>query len=188
MRLGPILFAGLMFAGCGDERQAGRGAAATPLSAENAVAPGAPAATPSSAEIAEASRDPAATPSSGGNAEAELRELFDGYYDALEARDWDAMCRTVAPEVTADVRKSLRIGGDPNPPRACPEAFEQFHAAVGDELSEELVGEMAETAQLDSVNIKGETAFLNWHYTDEGTLKALTQHARKIDGEWKLID
>jgi hypothetical protein len=73
------------------------------------------------------------------------------------------------PARRSDVRKSLRIGGDPNLPRACPEAFEQFHAAVGDELAEELVGEMAETAELDSVNIKGETAFLNWHYTDEGT-------------------
>jgi hypothetical protein len=85
MRLGPILLAGLMFAGCGDERQAGRD----------------PAATPSSTETAEAKRVQAATPSSGGNAAAELRKLFDGYYDALEARDWDAMCRAVAPEVTA---------------------------------------------------------------------------------------
>jgi hypothetical protein len=187
MRSGPILLAGLMFAGCSDERQSGRDPAAT-LSAEHAQAPRDAAATPSSTEGAEAKRAQAATSSSGGNAEGELRELFDAYYDALDAGDWDAMCRTVAPEVTAEVRKSLRIGGDPNPPRACPEAYEQFHAAVGDELAEELVGEMAETAELDSVNIKGETAFLNWHYTDEGTLKALTQHARKIDGEWKLVD
>ena len=54
---------------------------------------------------------------------------------------------------------------------------------VGEELADELDGEMAQTRALDSVDIKGKTAFLNYHYVDEGTRKALTQHARKIDGE-----
>jgi hypothetical protein len=189
VRFGAILLVGLVVAGCGDERQAQRDPAPTASSAERAEAENDRATTPSSVQVAEAESDPAATPTSGGRAKAQLRKLFDSYHDAWDARDWDALCRTVAPEVTADVRVTLqKIGDDPNPPRACPDAHEQFHSLVGEELADELDGEMAETRALDSVDIKGETAFLNWHYVDEGTRKALTQHARKIDGEWKLID
>lgn len=189
VRIGAILLVSLVVVGCGDERQAGRDPAPTASSPESAEAENTRAATPSSGQTAEAESDPTATRTRGGRAEAQLRKLFDSYHDAWDARDWDALCQTVAPEVTDDVRVTLKkIGGDPNPPRACPDAHEQLHSLVGEELADELDGEMAQTRALDTVDIKGKTAFLNYHYVDEGTRKALTQHARKIDGEWKLID
>lgn len=185
-----ILLVGLLLAGCGDERQAELDPAPTASSAAGAeTGHDRPATRSSSVQDAEGESDPAASPSSGGQAEAQLRKLFDSYHDAWDARDWAALCKTVAPEVTAEVRHTLKtIGDDPNPPRACPDAHAQFHTLVGEELADELDGEMARTRALDSVNIKGETAFLNYHYVDEGTRKDLTQHARKIDGEWKLVD
>jgi hypothetical protein len=189
VRLGAIVLVGLVLAGCGDEPQAKRDATSTTSSAERAAPENARAAPSSSAQDPAFENDPAAAPASDGHAEGELQRLFARYHAAWDARDWDALCRTIAPEVTEEVRGTLeKVGGDPNPPRACPDAHEQLHDLVGHDLADELDGDMAQTRELDSVNVKGETAFLNYHYTDEGTRKDLTQHARQIDGEWKLID
>lgn len=187
MRLGPILLAGLVMAGCGDERRVDPDRAATPPRAEKAESNRDPAGAQVSTENTKADRAPAATPSGDGSADAELRTLFDNHYDALDARDWEALCRTVAPEVTIQARNWLRDQGNPNPPRACPEVFALYYG--DDELFEEVFGEMADTARLDSVDVKGQTAYLNWrYYEDDGTLRTDTQQARKVGSEWRLLD
>jgi hypothetical protein len=50
-----------------------------------------------------------ATPGKRDDAQAELREVSDGYNDALEARDWDAACERMAPESITKLHESVPI-------------------------------------------------------------------------------
>ena len=138
-------------------------------------------------------RDPAAreaaTPGTRDDAQAELREVFDGYNDALEARDWDAACERMAPESISELRESVRVFRDATPPEECAKLWGELYAGAGEQLTKELIDDMVKTAELDSVTVTGDRATLNWHYyTDEGQRRAISQPARRIDGNWKLLD
>jgi hypothetical protein len=160
MKAAPAVLICVTFAGCGDEKQQDR----VPAARE------------------------AATPEKSEDAQAELREVFDGYYDALEARDWDAACERMAPESITKLRESVRVLTDANPPEECWKLWDELYTGAGEQLTKQLIDEMVKTAELDSVNVTGDTATLKWHFTDEGERQAVTQPARRITGEWKLVD
>jgi hypothetical protein len=141
----------------------------------------------------ETDRDPAtratATPQKSEDPEAEVRKVFDGYNDALESRDWDAACERLAPETTAKLRENLKALGDANPPEECEKLFDQLYTAIDKQPAQkQLVDEILKTAELDSVKVSGDKATVNWHATVQGSKRAISQTARKIDGEWKLVD
>jgi hypothetical protein len=119
---------------------------------------------------------------------AELRAAFDEYNDALETRDWESACEHMAPESIAKLRDSVRALSDASPAKECSKLWDKLYTDAGEELADELIGEMVKTAKLDRVDVKGETATLNWHYTEEGERRSVSQRARTIDGKWKLID
>ncbi len=52
-----------------------------------------------------------------------------------------------------------------------------------------MLEELYATAEVDSVKVSGEdAATLDWHATVQGKETPVSQSARKIDGEWKLVD
>jgi len=130
-----------------------------------------------------------ATPEQTTDAETELREVFHAYNSALDARDWDAMCERLAPESVASMREALRVIYDVNPPRDCSQVFDEFTTRGGEELTRIALGDIGKTAAVDSVTVTGDTAVLRWHYRKRGQWWGpLSMPARRIDGEWKLVD
>ena len=42
--------------------------------------------------------------------------------------------------------------------------------------------------QSDTIQVTGDAAVINWHADVKGTKTPVSQSARQIDGEWKLVD
>ena len=52
-----------------------------------------------------------------------------------------------------------------------------------------MLEELYDTAEVDSIKVSGEdSATIDWHATVQGKETPVSQSARKIDGEWKLVD
>jgi hypothetical protein len=131
---------------------------------------------------------PAATPAAADE-EAAVREMFDSYQTALKERDFPAACERMAPETTAKLQENIQRLGVKNPPKECPEILEAIYGAA-DQAPEQkkLLEEIVDTATLDKIKVTGDAAVIDWHATVQGTRTPVSQSARKVDGEWKLVD
>ena len=159
-----LLIAGLL-AGCGGGEEGGGGGG-------EKEKPAAPAATQSAAD-----------------AEADVREAFTAYNAALEERDYDGACDRLAPETTAKLQQNLEKAGMKNPPDDCSEMLAAIYKATGQDPSQKKVlDEVVKTAKIDSIKVTGDKAVINWNATVGGNKTPVSQSARRIDGEWKLID
>ena len=56
------------------------------------------------------------------------------------------------------------------------------------EPREEDAGRGRSSAKIDRVEIKGDNASIDWSATVGGKKTSITQSARRIDEEWKLVD
>ena len=104
------------------------------------------------------------------DAEAEIRETFDSYNDALADRDFDKACEGLAPETTAKLRENVKKLGVTDPPEDCGELLSKVYETI------------------DKVTVTGDTAKIDWSATANGQKTPISQTARRIDGEWKLVD
>ena len=50
------------------------------------------------------------------------------------------------------------------------------------------VDAIARTATIDKLTIAGDKATIDWHATVNGKRVPTTLKARKVDGDWKLVD
>jgi hypothetical protein len=95
----------------------------------------------------------------------------------------------MAPESIASLRDDLRIIYHVNPPEDCSEVWDELTTRGGEKLTSWALDEIGKTAALDSVEVTGDTATLSWHYRKRGQRAGpLSTPARRIDGEWKLMD
>ena len=123
------------------------------------------------------------------DAEADIRATFGGYNDALVERDFDAACAQLAPETTAKLRQNVTTLGITDPPEDCPALLDLIYDTVDkDPQQKALLQEIATTAEIDSVEVEGDTATINWSAKAAGQKTSISQTARRIDGEWKLVD
>jgi hypothetical protein len=135
--------------------------------------------------------EPTAAPTKTAvNDEAEVRKVFDSYMAALKAKDFDTACSKLAPETTAKLQENVKRLGVSDPPEECPEILELVQeTAEKEEGGQEVLDELYDTAEVDSVKVSGaDSAIVNWHASVQGTRTPVSQSARKIDGEWKLVD
>jgi hypothetical protein len=123
------------------------------------------------------------------NAEDQVRDVFAGYNAALLDRDFDKACGYLAPETTAKLRENVKSLKLPNTPDDCEGLLDVLYEQI-DKVPDQkkLVEGILKSAELDSVKVNGETATLKWHATVSGKEQPITQTARLVDGEWKLID
>jgi hypothetical protein len=129
-----------------------------------------------------------ATPAAA-NEEAAVREMFDSYQAALKERDFPAACQRMAPETTAKLQENVKQLGVQNPPKECDEILETIYGAADQSPEQkQLLDEIVDTATVDSVKVTGDAAIVNWHATVQGNRTPISQSARKVDGEWKLVD
>ena len=122
--------------------------------------------------------------------EAAVREVFDSYMAALKAKDFDTACSHLAPETTAKLQENVKRLGVSDPPEKCPEILELIQeTAEKQKGGKELFDELYSTAEIDSVKVAGaDSAIVDWHASVQGKKTPVSQSARKIDGEWKLVD
>ena len=116
--------------------------------------------------------------------EAEVRAAFENYTQGMEARDWERVCEQMAPESIDELRQET----DSDPSQPCPEVWAALYESLGEELADDLTVDMNRTAEIDDIEVDGETATIDWHHTRRGKRVFVSQQARRIEGEWKLID
>ena len=119
--------------------------------------------------------------------EGEIRAAFESYNRALATRDWAQACEQLAPESREEVRTSPLS----EPAKDCVSGWEQLSADAGEELTRSMTtDERVTAARIDRIEVTGDSAAIDWHWVDadDGERHAVTQAARRVDGEWKLVD
>jgi hypothetical protein len=117
------------------------------------------------------------------------RETFEAYNAALAQREFGGACARPAPETTAKLRENVVEAGLKDAPEDCsglPDAI--YTATDQDPPQKKTLDEVVKTARIDSIRITGDKAVINWSATVQGNKTAIAQSARRVDGEWKLID
>jgi hypothetical protein len=128
-----------------------------------------------------------ATVAAGG--EQGVKDMFDDYRAALVDRDWDRACSHLAPETTAKLKSNIKQLGVTNPPSECEELMGRLYAAIDkDPNAKKTIDDIAKTAKVTDVKVTGDEARVSWSAKVNGQDTPVTQSARMIDGEWKLID
>jgi len=172
MKLSALAFllACLVAAGCGgDDKKA----SATPTAAKQA-----------------ATQEATAAPA-GGDAGGEegVKQMFDDYRQALVDRDWDKACSHLAPETTDKLKSNIKQLGVTDAPKDCAELMDTLYTQIDkDPTAKKTIDDITSTAKVSDVKIDGDTATVSWSAKVNGADTPVTQTARKIDGEWKLID
>jgi len=132
---------------------------------------------------------PAATAIPAVDEEAQVRQVFNAYNAALAAQDWGKSCSYLAPETATKLRASVRKLGYTAVPKDCPRLLAATYRAVESRPGQkDLIRTVLKTAKIDGVDVTGDRAVIDWHADFAGTQRPVQQSARKIDGEWKLID
>jgi hypothetical protein len=158
MRLLPALLIACLLAGCGGD-------------AEEATAP-----------------PPAAT-AKAADAQADVKETFESYNAALLDRDYDGACERLAPESVTKLRENVEKAGIKDAPDDCKGLLAAIYSAADRDASQKkLLDEIVKSAEIDSIKVTGDTAIINWHAEVNGKQAPVSQSARRIDGEWKLVD
>jgi hypothetical protein len=131
---------------------------------------------------------PAAT-QSAADAEADVRETFDEYNAALAERDYDDACDQLAPETVTKLRANVVKAGLKDAPGDCAELLKAIYATTDqDPTQKKTLDEVAKSAKIEKVTVNGDSAVIDWNATVQGKKTQVTQSARRIDGEWKLVD
>jgi len=139
------------------------------------------------AQATEAPAEDAGGGDAGG--EDEVREMFADYTKALGDRDWDEACDNLAPETTEKLQSNIKQLGVANPPTECTELMDQLYDTIDkDPAAKKTIDDITQSAKVDKVTITGDSASISWSATVNGQKTPVTQSARIIDGEWKLID
>ena len=132
---------------------------------------------------------PAEATGQDSDAEAEVREMFTDYTKALAARDWDEACEHLAPETTDKLKANVAQLGLTDAPDDCEGLMDALYTQIDkDPTAKKTIDDITQTAKISSVKVAGDTATVSWSAKVNGTDTPVTQTARKIDGEWKLID
>ena len=165
MILCALLAAGLL-AGCGGSDE------------EEPAAQSTPAKTEAPAE----KQDPA-------DAEAEIRETFDNYNEALADRDFDKACDGLVAGDHGQAARERQEARRHRPARGLRRAAAKVYETIDkDPAQKKLIDEIAKSAEIDKVTVTGDTATIDWSATANGQKTPISQTARRIDGEWKLVD
>ena len=123
------------------------------------------------------------------DAEAAVKKTFDEYNQALADRDWEAACDRLAPETSEKLRENVKKLGLKDPPQDCDELLGKvYETADQDPQQKDLLDEIINSAKVNSIDVQGETATINWSAKVQGQNTPIAQTARLIDGEWKLVD
>jgi hypothetical protein len=161
--LAPVLLVCVVLAGCGggEKKEA-------------------PKSTPAATE---------ATAAAGAGGEQGVKDMFDDYRAALVARDWDRACSHLAPETTQKLQSNIKQLGVTSPPSDCPKLMDTLYTQIDkDPTAKKAIDDIAKSAKVTRVKVDGDKASVSWSAKVNGQETPVTQTARIIDGEWKLID
>ena len=150
-----------------------------------------PAATTSTPPAADATPTAAGEQAQAGDAGGEeaVRAMFDDYTQALGDRDWKTACSHLAPETTAKLKRNVAALGATSAPKDCEGLMNLLYETIDkDETAKKTIDDITKSARVDKVSITGDSASVSWSATVNGQKTPVTQSARRIDGEWKLID
>jgi len=136
-------------------------------------------------------RDPAAreTPTAAADPETAIREAFAAYNAALREHDFTGACAQLAPETVTQMRANVEKLGVKDPPDGCSDLLDLIYEAADKQPQQkQLLEEIVETAKIDKIKVTGDEAVIDWSATADGSRSEVSQTARRIDGEWKLVD
>lgn len=151
---------------------------ATALTACGGVASTAAPTGPASPSGAGATSKPAAS-----GEEAAVETVFRSFTAALLARDFAKACALNAPETAAKRVENVNAGGAGV--TTCEEAFSAIYAVP---RAAEAADGIGRTTEVTSVTVTGDTAKIIWTAEVQGRRPALSNGARKIDGQWRLLE
>jgi hypothetical protein len=121
--------------------------------------------------------------------EEEVREMFADYTEALGERDWEEACEHLAPETADKLKSNVQQLGLTDTPSDCEGLMDALYTQIDkNATAKKTIDDITATAKVTEVKIDGEAATVSWSAKVNGTDTPVTQSARLIDGEWKLID
>ena len=172
MKIWPLLLVVLVLAGCGGDDKPEAKSTPAPTSADATPAP---------------TEEAAAEPS--GDSEEAVTAMFDDYRQALIARDWDEACSHLAPETTTKLQENIKSLGVTDPPEECTELMGKLYETIDkDATAKKTIDDVTKSAKVTKIEVDGDNASISWSAKVNGVDTPVTQSARIIDGEWKLID
>jgi len=147
------------------------------------------ASTSTSTPQATATASATAAATKAADAEGRIRDVFAGYNAALLDRDFEKACGYLAPETTKRLHDNVATLKLPKTPDDCAGLLDVLYEQI-DKVPDQtkLVEVIVKSAEIDDVKVTGKKATLNWHATVNGKAQPITQTARVVDGEWKLVD
>lgn len=177
----------LCLSGCGSDNEPTSSAAeeATPSTSTPATGPTDPAPTATSTPTTPSA--PSGSPE--GDAERQIERVFADYNASLVKGDFAAGCRYLAPETIAKLRENLeKVVADP--PEGCEAGLRALYQRIDDKYPEQKrqLTEIATTARIEKLTVTGNSAIVNWSAKYEGKRVKLSQSARQVGGQWKLVD
>jgi hypothetical protein len=122
-------------------------------------------------------------PDAANDADA-VRIVFEAYYGAVLARDWQTACALSAPETRQALIENLQAQNDVTV-GSCEEAFSTIYAVPG---AAEIVDEIARTAEIQDITVTGDDAAITWTAQSQGQNPTVTNNLRRVDGDWRLLD
>jgi hypothetical protein len=129
-----------------------------------------------------------ASPAASGG-EEDVREMFADYTEALRERDWEEACEHLAPETTDKLKSNVAQLGLADAPGDCEGLMGALYEQIDQNATaKKTIDDITASAKVTDVEIDGDTASVSWSATVNGTDTPVTQSARIVDGEWKLID
>jgi hypothetical protein len=121
---------------------------------------------------------------STADAKRQLRHLFHAYNAALHRGDFGASCNYLAPETIAKLRESLRrLEG--SAPAGCRASMTRLYRGLNPVAMRRL-RRGTRTARIERILVTGDSAVIEW--MPGGNRIPNTQSARRVGGEWKLVD
>ncbi len=127
-----------------------------------------------------------AKPPAGGSAEQQVRQVFEDYTAALGSDDYGTACKYLAPETIAKLEQNVeKLTGSASDD--CEGNMRKLYGRVTGDAAKRLDA-VTRTARIDRITVTGDSAIVNWSAEYAGKRVPVSQSARRIGGDWKLVD
>jgi hypothetical protein len=113
--------------------------------------------------------------------EAAVATLFRSYHAALLARDFVTACALNAPETSVELIRN--VNAQAGTAATCEEALTAVYAGAGAPVADRV----STSAQVQEVDITGDTATLTWTFDNQGRVESVDTGLRRIHGQWRLL-
>lgn len=122
----------------------------------------------------------------GSSDSSDIEGVFKAYTGALGRGDYAGGCPYLAPETVTKLRTNLqKLTG--RAPGGCEDAMRTLYGKLDDQERGRMQG-VARSMRIEKIDVSGDAAVIDWSSRYDGRRVEISQSARRIGGDWKLVD